>query len=45
MHRRGFVLVPLAEVAPHWRHPVLGASARELLARDPRLRRGITLAE
>src|SRR5262245_25614315 len=32
-HRRAFVLVPLAQVAPHWRHPVLGASARTLLAR------------
>ena len=41
MHRRGFVLVPLAEIAPHWRHPVLGASAAELLQREPGLRRGI----
>jgi 2-amino-4-hydroxy-6-hydroxymethyldihydropteridine diphosphokinase len=32
-HRRAFVLVPLAQVAPHWRHPVLGASARALLDR------------
>jgi 2-amino-4-hydroxy-6-hydroxymethyldihydropteridine diphosphokinase len=32
-HRRAFVLVPLAQVAPQWRHPVLGASARILLAR------------
>lgn len=44
MHRRGFVLVPLEEVAPHWRHPVLGASATTLLARDPGLRRGIAPA-
>jgi 2-amino-4-hydroxy-6-hydroxymethyldihydropteridine diphosphokinase len=28
---RGFVLHPLAEVAPEWRHPVLGHTARELL--------------
>lgn len=33
MHRRAFVLVPLLEVAPHWRHPVLGIGARGLLAR------------
>lgn len=31
MHQRGFVLVPLVEVAPEWRHPVLGRSALELL--------------
>lgn len=33
LHERAFVLVPLAEVAPMWRHPTLGASALELLAR------------
>lgn len=32
LHARGFVLYPLAEVAPEWVHPVLGRSARELLA-------------
>lgn len=38
---RGFVLVPLAEVAPHWRHPLQGLGARQLLIRNPGLRRGI----
>jgi len=32
MHRRVFVLVPLAEIAPLAWHPVLHKSARELLA-------------
>lgn len=29
---RGFVLVPLSDVAPAWRHPVLGQSVKQLLA-------------
>ena len=33
MHARAFVLVPLMDIAPHWRHPGLGQSARQLLAR------------
>ena len=36
---RGFVLHPLAEVAPGWRHPVLGKTARELLEMAPVLER------
>ena len=44
MHRRGFVIVPLADIAPHWRHPVLGVTAAALLKRDPGLRRGIAPA-
>ncbi len=30
--RRGFVLRPLAEIAPNWRHPRSGASVDDLLA-------------
>lgn len=39
--RRGFVLVPLAEVSAGWRHPRLGVGAVTLLARNPGLRRGV----
>jgi 2-amino-4-hydroxy-6-hydroxymethyldihydropteridine diphosphokinase len=32
---RRFVLQPLAEVAPDWRHPVTGLTARQMLAALP----------
>jgi len=32
-HERRFVMGPLAEIAPGWRHPVLGLTAAELAAR------------
>jgi 2-amino-4-hydroxy-6-hydroxymethyldihydropteridine diphosphokinase len=31
LQERRFVLLPLAEIAPHWRHPLLRLTARELL--------------
>jgi 2-amino-4-hydroxy-6-hydroxymethyldihydropteridine diphosphokinase len=35
MAERAFVLRPLADLAPAWRHPVSGASIRDLLAALP----------
>lgn len=35
MHERAFVLMPLADVAPEWRHPADGRSLSELLRALP----------
>jgi len=35
MHERSFVLLPLRELAPDWRHPVSGAALPALLAALP----------
>lgn len=35
LHLRAFVLLPLAEIAPDWRHPRLGKAIGELIAALP----------
>ena len=35
MHQRAFVLLPLSEVAPGWRHPVSGAVLDDMIAQIP----------
>jgi 2-amino-4-hydroxy-6-hydroxymethyldihydropteridine diphosphokinase len=46
LHERAFVLLPLAEIAPSWRHPVLGQSVPELIAAlPPEQVAGVRLAE
>jgi 2-amino-4-hydroxy-6-hydroxymethyldihydropteridine diphosphokinase len=43
MARRRFVLAPLAEIAPDWRHPETGLRAEELLGALPRRPRATRL--
>lgn len=35
LHERGFVLLPLAEIAPGWRHPFSGLTVEALIAALP----------
>ena len=36
MAGRAFVVLPLAEIAPGWRHPISGVTAADLMARLPK---------
>ena len=42
-HQRPFVLKPLSDIAPDWRHPALGESAAALLRQASRLGQGAVL--
>jgi 2-amino-4-hydroxy-6-hydroxymethyldihydropteridine diphosphokinase len=35
LHDRAFVLMPLGDIAPHWRHPANGRAVADLLAALP----------
>ena len=41
MRERGFVLVPLADIAPAWRHPAGGERVQQLIEALPEARAGI----
>lgn len=41
MHKRDFVLKPLADIAPNWNHPVLNKTVQELLDSIPQSERSI----
>lgn len=43
LETRGFVLLPLADVAPHWRHPKSGRTIAELVAALPDAERQIAI--
>lgn len=44
LHTRGFVLVPLADIVPDWRHPVSDKSVAELIAALPESERALRRA-
>jgi 2-amino-4-hydroxy-6-hydroxymethyldihydropteridine diphosphokinase len=45
LHARAFVLIPLRDIAPLWRHPVSGLSVNLLIESLPRAARALTRLE
>ena len=45
MEKRGFVLVPLSDVAPQWRHPITGRLVGELIGALPAGERSLSSME
>ena len=44
MHERGFVLIPLADIAPKWIHPVLGRTVAEMVDALPEIEKSGIIA-
>lgn len=44
LHERAFVLVPLMDIAPDWRHPVFGKTVRQMHDALPSADRGSVIA-
>ncbi|HEY2070912.1 MAG TPA: 2-amino-4-hydroxy-6-hydroxymethyldihydropteridine diphosphokinase [Rhizomicrobium sp.] len=45
MSTRGFVLIPLRDVAPDWRHPITGKTVSEMIAELPPDERNLPAAK
>ena len=45
LHERAFVLLPMADIAPDWRHPVTGAGIADLISALPADQRAEPVAQ